>query len=200
MLSLADEVVVIGSADQTAWFVEGSVGTLSSFGIRLDVTLGRGEPASFASLPLSLTIGAWLLSRQEFAGGVSAVSIATDYPLSTCIEMGEQIARETSPKTALLVMGDGTARRSEKAPGYIDSRADDFDQTIATALREGSPSQLLELSDELATELMAAGRSAWQVAAAAMGTDSTWSSALIDRDDPYGVMYFVAQWMREITT
>ncbi len=194
-LAVADEVVIIGGAEHTAWFVDGSVGSLSSFGVRRNVTLGFAESAAVPTLPLSLTIGAWLLARQEFVGSVSAVSIATNYPISACIEMGEQIARETSKHTALLVLGDGSARRGPKAPGYIDSRAHAFDTAIGEALGAGMPKELLELSGALAGELLVAGRSSWQVAAAAIGSAATVNSELLFSDDPYGVMYFVAQWL-----
>ncbi|HHV21232.1 MAG TPA: hypothetical protein GXZ30_06825 [Propionibacterium sp.] len=92
----------------------------------------------------------------------------------------------------VLVMGDGSARRSEKAPGHLDERAFAVDQQVAEALARGVPEELAELDPELAAELMIAGRAAWQVlAAAAPGRpDRATAEAL----DPFGVLYHVALW------
>jgi len=38
---------------------------------------------------------------------------------------------------ALLVMGDGSARRSLRAPGYLDTRAAAFDAEVERTIRTG---------------------------------------------------------------
>ena len=60
-------------------------------------------------------------------------------------------------------MGDGSARRSVSAPGYLDERAAPFDESVARAVRDGEPAALAALDPELAAELMADGRAAWLV-------------------------------------
>jgi aromatic ring-opening dioxygenase LigB subunit len=98
---------------------------------------------------------------------------------------------------ALLVMGDGTARRGEKAPGYADPRAEAFDATVVRALAGGDPRTLADLDPTLAAELLVAGRAPWQVlagAALAARPGGAWRADLRYADAPYGVGYAVASW------
>ncbi len=96
---------------------------------------------------------------------------------------------------ALLVMGDGSARRSAAAPGYLDPRAARYDAVVATALRDADPAALLALDASLADELLVAGLAAWQVLAGA-ARGGTWRGDLTYDAAPYGVGYFVATWSR----
>ena len=105
------------------------------------------------------------------------------------------------PATALLVMGDGSARRTLKAPGHLDPRAEPFDAEVERAVRAGRLGALLELDEALARDLMATGRPAWQVLAGAMldgaganglGADGVPVTEVLYRDDPFGVAYLVA--------
>lgn len=96
------------------------------------------------------------------------------------------------PRTGVLVLGDGSARRGEKAPGYVDERAFPFDELVTQALAAGDPEPLRRLDPELAAELLVAGRAAWQVLAAAVAGPAEVVSAYAD--DPFGVLYHVAVW------
>jgi hypothetical protein len=94
---------------------------------------------------------------------------------------------------ALLVMGDASACRSLKAPGYLDERAAGFDAEVARALAAADVAALEALDPALARELMASGRAPWQVLAGA-AEDAGLSGALLYEDAPYGVGYLVAAW------
>ena len=65
-------------------------------------------------------------------------------------------------------MGDGSARRSASAPGYLDERAAPFDETVERAVRAGDLPAIAALDPVLATDLLAAGRPAWQALAGAL--------------------------------
>jgi aromatic ring-opening dioxygenase LigB subunit len=94
---------------------------------------------------------------------------------------------------ALLVMGDASACRTLKAPGYLDKRAAGFDAEVARALGAADVAALKALDAELAYELKVSGRAPWQVlAGAAEGADL--GGALLYEDAPYGVGYVVAAW------
>lgn len=109
-----------------------------------------------------------------------------------CVEAGRQIGGAAG-RIALLVMGDGSACRTLKAPGYLDERAAPFDAAVARALGTADVEALKALDTELAHELKAAGRAPWQVlAGAAEGTEP--AGALLYEDAPYGVGYVVATW------
>src|SRR5215475_7780984 len=55
-------LVLVGTGTETAWRTPDEYGTLRPWGVPIDVAI-NGSMGS-GTLPLSLTIGAWLLSRQ----------------------------------------------------------------------------------------------------------------------------------------
>jgi hypothetical protein len=95
-------------------------------------------------------------------------------------------------------MGDASARRTEKAPGYLDPRAEQYDADVVEAMRTG-PAAVAALDGALADELLAAGWPAWQfLARVAQGVE--WSTEILYADAPYGVGYLVACWQPAILT
>ncbi len=139
------------------------------------------------AMPLSLLVGAWLLSGRSLAAAPMYLAINPDgEPVTPWPDLPES--------TGVLVMGDGSARRSRKAPGYLDDRAEAFDATVVKALADGSPQSLAAIDLELAHQLLAAGAPAWKAAAKLLG-DSTWRAEVRYADAPYGVMYTVASWL-----
>lgn len=141
-------------------------------------------------LPLSLLVGAWLTAGSQR----SFVAVADDLDPGDCAELGAELAASAA-RVALVAMGDGTARLSEKAPGYLDERAAAYDEIIASALRQDTAA-LLDLDPTLARELLVAGRAPWQVLAGAAGTTERppvvgepWSASR------YGVGYHVISWV-----
>jgi aromatic ring-opening dioxygenase LigB subunit len=92
---------------------------------------------------------------------------------------------------ALLVMGDGSARRSRRAPGHLDERSEAFDAEVERAVRDGDLGALLAIDAQLARDLMATGRAAWQVLAGAVDGKAP-AATIRYRDDPFGVAYLVA--------
>lgn len=94
---------------------------------------------------------------------------------------------------ALLVLGDGSACRTVKAPGYLDERAAPYDAAAARALAAADLPALLSLDADLARTLKSSGRAPWQIlAGTAEGTDL--DGSLLYEDAPYGVGYMVATW------
>jgi hypothetical protein len=113
-------------------------------------------------------------------------------PTSDCGALGRRIAARPG-RTALLAVADGSARRGEKAPGYIDPRAEGADAHIADALDSADPDALLALDAGLCEDLLIAGRAAWQVMAGAC--DGTpWLARTLYHGDPFGVTYRVVTW------
>ncbi|MCW2857508.1 MAG: hypothetical protein JWR52_3123 [Marmoricola sp.] len=85
-----------------------------------------------------------------------------------------------------LVVANGSAKRTEKAPGYFDDRAAAFDGALGAALRAGDLSGL-DLS--LAGELWADVAGLTELAGVRA------SEVQVDYDDaPYGVQYWVVRW------
>jgi hypothetical protein len=164
-------------------------GSFLSYGV--DISIGA-NPARKRQLPLSLSVGAWLLQRSSWDGARCFVAVGGDTDVNTCLSTGKHLALR-GERIAFLVLGDGSARRSENAPGYVDDRAALYDEDIRRALQCGDVSALAELDPTLAADLLVSGRPAWQVlAGAAQDVDVT--AALLAHEAPYGVAYFVASW------
>lgn len=197
--SRPDRLVVIGPAEQPGRgrHHEGARGSFREFGVELDVRLGSGSGApaedtgTARPLPPSLAVAAWLL-RGWAAAPLEGLGVGERLEQDRCAATGAMIAT-TADRVALLVMGDGSACRTLKAPGYLDERAEPFDASAAAALAAADTAALAALDVELARELQAAGRATWQVlAGAAQGAGL--AGQLLYEDAPYGVGYFVATW------
>ncbi len=166
-----DRIIVLGTGDLTYPVDELAGGTLAGHGV--DVRAGGDDLV----LPLSLTIGAWLLDRAGWDGPrtYTTTSVRTD------------------DSVALLVMAGGSARRSLAAPGYLDERAEAHDAAIGSALSAGDSDALASLDVDLGDELLAPGTRALVVLGEmTKGADVTatlrWDGA------PFGVGYWVADW------
>ena len=190
-LADADALVIVGAGATTGTQYQSSAG--GSFGPygapSVRVGSGSGEPV----LPLSLTMGSWLVSQSKAAGLPTVLrTVSADESLSGCLELGQEIAAGND-RVALLVMGDGSARRSEHSPVHLHPRAEIFDSTVAAALSLADTTTLAALDPELASELKAVGRAPWQVLAGATASAS-YTGELLYHAAPYGVGYFVAAW------
>jgi len=207
-----DVVVVAGPDEQTASWDPGDRLDLTAFapGPRGTAPGPRGGSGAPAALPLSLGIGARLLDEAGYPGPRAVHGIAALAAPDDCLRLGRQVAL-SAPRVALLAMGDGSARRSVSAPGYLDERATPFDAGVERAVRDADLAALAALDPALAADLMAVGRPAWQVLAAALGAvgvrDGTGADGtgaadgqppgppraeVLYSDAPFGVGYLVA--------
>ncbi|ONI72191.1 hypothetical protein BWI15_19165 [Kribbella sp. ALI-6-A] len=184
-LADADRLVVVGSGSSRGQYDASAGGGFAPYGAP-GVRFGTGDPV----LPLSLAIGGWLLEQTKAAGLPRVyLSVAPDEAPADCLALGQEIAHGND-RIALLVMGDGSARRSEHSPVHLHPRSEIFDNTVASALAVADATTLAALDPDLATELHAAGRAPWQVLAAT----SDLTGELLYHAAPYGVGYFVATW------
>jgi len=101
-------------------------------------------------------------------------------------------APDGGPRSTYLVVGNGSARRSEKAPGHLDERAFEFDAALRAALAS-SDARWLDLGldpglgDSLLASLDGIARLPGLLPA---GTEAT----VEYDDDPFGVQYWVMRW------
>jgi len=189
-----DLIVVAGGAGRTAEYPPDAPGGLHDFGVPF--TVGRGGQDG-PVLPLSLTIGKWLLSRagpRTSAPRAAWWGIASDAPPAECLQLGEKLAA-LAPRVALLAMGDGPARRARAAPDAADPEADRYDDQVAAALAAPDPAALAALDPGQDRPLHIAGRAAWQVLAGAAGQDA-FHAELRYCGAPFEVSYVVASWRR----
>ncbi len=172
-----------------------AIGVLLAAGPTRVVVVGGAQPAE-CDPPLSIAIGRLLLDQAGCRLPAEALVIPAASPPADCLAAGRRLATGAE-RTGLLVMADGSARRTLKAPGYLDGRAAPFDAEIERCLRSGLLSGLAELDPGLAADLLVAGRAAWQVLAGAVGPVAG-HSRLHYCDDPFGVWYPVLSWQPAI--
>ncbi|MGW7443197.1 class III extradiol dioxygenase subunit B-like domain-containing protein [Kitasatospora sp. NPDC054795] len=184
-------VVVVGIGPTAEVWTEGGAGSFRRYGVPLVAKL-PGDRVEGPELAPSLTVGAWLLERAGVTLPTHACAVPADAPADRMLGLGQGLAG-LAERVALLVLGDGSACRSVKAPGYLDERAEGFDTALAAALGTADLAALAALEPGLAAELKADGRAPWQVlAGAAEGAGLT--GRLGYQEAPYGVGYVVASW------
>jgi len=185
----SDRLVLIGSAERTLAHSYAARGSLAGYGVDVHAGLVPDADGPF-ELPLSLTIGAWLV-RDALGPAASMRAFSLDSDPAPALR---DLSRLASPdRVGLIVMGDASARRSTAAPGYLDERAVTFDDGVAAALRSADADALARLDVDLARELLVAGAPAWR-AAGMLLRESAFDADIRYYDAPYGVTYLVAIW------
>ncbi|MEO6509889.1 MAG: hypothetical protein ABIO16_02780 [Nocardioides sp.] len=135
----------------------------------------------------ALAAVAWLAEQ-------GAVTVVAD-------EQGARVGRHLLDATgaaegdgaSYLVVANGSARRNDTAPGYVDDRAVPCDAVLDAALRKPDPDALAATDVALGSSLLV-GNPAGLVRLGTLlrGADP----ALVDyADDPYGVQYWVMRWV-----
>lgn len=187
-------VLLIGAGDRSQLHSPLARGTLAGYGLDREYHLGSPSCGGALELPLSLTIGAWLLARTAGPrSGALGLAVGPDYRRSRAA--ADVIGAVEAEPIGLIVMGDGSARRTAAAPGYVDERAIGFDDSIEAALAAGDADALADVDLAVAAQLLCAGAPAWAAAGDLLaGTD--WAATLRWAGAPYGVGYAVADWVR----
>jgi hypothetical protein len=140
-------------------------------------------PWSPGGASLAVTVGQRLLDLAGWTGDRAVHELDAEEP---------RWAAE--PRSVVLFLGDGSARRGEKAPGHFDERAADFDGRILEALKGGRSDVLEGLDPALGAELLAAGVPALRCLGALAEVVGITHTEVTYADDPFGVSYWVATW------
>jgi hypothetical protein len=185
-------LLVLGSGAPARAHSPKARGTLAGYGRPIEVSLGAPGGDEGPELPLSLTVGAWLIG-QVLGPDTGAVGFSVGADPARTQPVAELFDLVVAEDVALLVMADGSARRRRSAPGHLDPRAEAFDTDVLTALRCGEPDALAALDPGLGDVLLAAGVAAWR-AAGRLLAGAAFDAEVLYADDPYGVGYFVALW------
>jgi len=203
-----DRVLVVGGGSRAESYRSGDWGSLRGYGVPVSAVLGAGACSGRGGMPLSITLGAWLLRRASYSGDVQGFGVPDGASGTQIDEWAREIAGlggTTGPaapaeRIGLLVMGDGSARRDASAPGYVDERARTFDDRVAAALRMADARTLAALDPDEGRTLMAAGTQAWRLAGRVAEAEQqppdrqSWQARLLYEQAPYGVGYHVALW------
>jgi len=195
-----ERIVIIGGGARNRVHIKGS-GTLRGFGVTFDVDLhldldATVPPILGVRLPLSLTLGAWLLEQAGWSGERLGVEVDVAAGDAEHGIFSREVAHllESDTPTALLVVADGSAARTPKAPASLHPDAEAFDAAVAAALASGSPAILGALDRARAAEVSAGGWPAWQLASS-LCAGSEFQAQIWADEAPYGVGYLVAQWI-----
>lgn len=190
VLSHSNEyVVVLADGEFTGWLANDATGSMAPFGVGV-----QGDGAQRASVHERLAyghvVGSWLLDRAGNQGVRRAMSVASGGG-----SMAADLLANLDASYALIVIGDGSARLSVKAPGYFDPGAQSFDEQMAEALASGDPSLLAKLDGAVAAEQMSSGFEAWYATGLALQSQGAhrWQAESA-YEAPYGVGYFTASW------
>jgi hypothetical protein len=176
-------VVVVGSGADGVRFGPGDAGDLRGYGVELELPFAGGIRPGGRRLPLPHLVGAWLLDHAGHTG--PRLGVGPD-------DLAAALSDLPGP-VGLLAMGDGSARRGEKAPGHLDPAAGPFDVAVAAALAAGDTATLAGLDPVEGERLLAAGVPVWRAVGAALRGLTIQADLLYD-EAPFGVGYPVATW------
>jgi len=201
-----DVIAIVGTGQETATWNPDDRLDLSAYGLLLPTTPqathrpvsadpaappgSAAGPRGKPGLPLALGVGALLLDQARYAGPRILQAVDESASSADCLRLGRDLAG-AAPRVALLAVGDGSTRRGPAAPGYLDERALPFDDAVQRAVRDGDMTALARLDPDLARDLMATGRAAWQVLAGAFAGARP-ATEISYAADPFGVAYLVA--------
>ncbi len=141
------------------------------------------------ALPTAPGIGRMLLP--DVGDRLVLQSIAADATPQECADLGRRLA--DGPDGLLVVVADGPATLTEKAPGHLQADAAPFARELARALADGDLAALTGLDPAVCDRLWMRGRPALQVLAGAAAGASPSAQVLLD-EAPFGVQYLLARW------
>jgi hypothetical protein len=188
--------IAVGAGPAGSLHPPDTAGTFAGFGADVRVALGPDvDPSAVPEpdLPLPVLVAGWLRAGAGAAGErvrIEAHVLPTDTPPEKALRAGEELAAGND--AALLVLGDGAATHTPRAPGAFDERAEGWDRAVADAFATGDADVLAGLDPALSDALLAEGRVPWQVLAGAVPRPS--SARLEHSSAPFGVAYHVALW------
>lgn len=147
-------------------------------------TTGR-VPAG--ALPTALEVGRDLAPS---SGGEPVLrSVAAEASPQECAALGRDLAGGAA--TVLVVVADGPATLTDKAPGHLQPDAAPFAEGLGRALAAADTTALAALDPATCERLWMRGRPALQVLASAGG--GLRGEVLAD-EAPFGVQYLLARW------
>ncbi|MHA3705141.1 hypothetical protein ACXR2U_23465 [Jatrophihabitans sp. YIM 134969] len=195
-----DRIVVLGPGATSLLHSPVAEGTLAGFG--LDVTVHLGSPACGATdpLPLSLTVGAWLL-REAFGPSSGAVGVACGSDFASSPAAADLLGlAATDDRIGLLAVVDGAERFPPlDGPGHTaadiarsGAASAALDDRLARALSDGDGDTLADLPG--APPLTHLGSlAAWRAAGSLLAGPGV-TAELLAREDVHGVGWLVARW------
>lgn len=187
-------VVIVGGDDTTRSFDPAcAYGSLWSSGVRWNYGWGV-DSEDPQPLPLSLTLGYWLMLNSRLGDRGVIVSDgafqAVDFGASSreCVELGRDLAGRAE-RVAMIVMGEGSTCLTAADWAWNAERGRLSDRHVLRALSDGDADALARIE----LHGTATGRAAWQVLAGAAG-DQRFHGHLHANGSRRDRGYFAASW------
>ncbi|WP_406279992.1 hypothetical protein OH799_13100 [Nocardia sp. NBC_00881] len=199
LAAVTDRWTVLGAGAENGVLGPETLGTFRGFGV--DVRVGLSAAALTCSaeadlrLPLSVLVAGWLRGRVAPEAVAEAHIMSAGARPDRCAELGTKLRAELDADDAprgVLVVADGAATLSTKAPGYLDPRAEAVQNELDHALTAGDRAGIHALDPALCAELGLSGRPAYQMLAGLFHADPVVETRY--RDAPFGVGYHVSLW------
>lgn len=189
--SLPPRWLAVGVGPRDAVYGPDCAGTFAGYGVDVPVALGPAPVGPPAELPLCVLVAAWIRGQVTPDAAVDVHAYAASRPVGEALAQGRALrARidESPEPVGVLVVADGLHTLTPAAPGgYLpDSVA--TQQDLDDALATGDLAALVELPGSVL------GRVAYQVLAGLAGS-APGSARECYRGAPYGVGYFVGEWL-----
>jgi hypothetical protein len=192
-------IVIVGGDETTRCFDSAAAyGTLLPNGVLWRYGWGQDHPEA-QPLPLSLTLGDWLLSQSRIGDKgmflADTVFQAIDFDASTtdCAALGRDLAGRAE-RVAMLVVGEGSTSMTVTARRDRGDEAKLCDDKVIRALEHADVETLAGLPGT-PFAACATGRAAWQVLAGA-ADGHRFQGRLHWDEEVDGLRYFVASWGR----
>ncbi|MDQ1106695.1 hypothetical protein QE364_002765 [Nocardioides zeae] len=128
--------------------------------------------------------------------GSPAAAHVADHLLDGVPHAPYDAERPPADLAGLLVLGNGSATRTEKAPGHLDERAEAFDVALGAALAAGDGATLAAVDADLGRALWAEVDALRTLGGLLRDGGGAWQVEVTYDDAPYGVQYWVARLTR----
>lgn len=204
--SRSDRILVVAGSRQVARadvFQRAEFGSLRPIGLDLEIPLhqscvsfGDGDP--HADVPIAVSVAAWLLN--EVAVDLPRTYVVAppraDFESTFLDQMQSLVAGRADSRWGVVVVADGSATRTPKAPGAYVEGATGWDDRWSSAWRSIDCEWFMSRTRTAdAEEFVIDGVGAWSLAATVVQqSPGEWISHIDTMQDPYGVMYPVGAW------
>ncbi|OMB78811.1 class III extradiol ring-cleavage dioxygenase family protein [Mycolicibacterium conceptionense] len=189
--SLPPRWLAVGVGPCDAIYGPDCAGTFAGYGVDVRVALGPGPAGEPVELPLCALIAGWIRGQAAPDAAIEVHAYAATRPVDQAMSLGRTLRariEESADPVGVLVVADGLHTLTPSAPGgYLpDSVA--TQQDLDDALATGDLAGLAELPESVL------GRVAYQVLAGLTWPEPGTARELY-RGAPYGVGYFVGEWL-----
>ncbi|MUL80298.1 MULTISPECIES: hypothetical protein [unclassified Mycolicibacterium] len=189
--SLPARWLAIGVGPRDEVYGPDCAGTFAGYGVDVPVALGPGPVDEPVELPPCALIAGWIRGRVAPEAGIEVHAYAASHPAGAALAQGRTLrARidESPDSIGVLVVADGLHTLTPAAPGGYQPESEATQQDLDDALATGDLAALIELPEPVL------GRVAYQVLAGLAGPEPG-SARELYRGAPYGVGYFVGEWL-----